>query len=111
MICLTLAPVLAGLVDILETPVEGADAATAAGLSGIRDTGGSLIAFRTAASHFSVRGRGVDRGRVAIPAKDDPAGFQSPSSGFQSRRRQIFEILTRGCPSVLAPRFAETHPA
>ena len=42
MICLTLAPVLAGLVDILETPVEGADAATAAGLSGIRDTGGEL---------------------------------------------------------------------
>jgi len=37
-------------VDMLETPLEGAGATAGAGLSGIRDTGGSLIALRTAAS-------------------------------------------------------------
>src|SRR6266571_1643132 len=47
---LTLAPADAGLLDMLETPVEGAGAAIAAGLSRIGDAAGSLIAFLIAAS-------------------------------------------------------------
>jgi hypothetical protein len=46
---LTLAPADAGLLDMRETPLGGAGAILA-GLSGIRDTGGSLIASRIAAS-------------------------------------------------------------
>ena len=66
-ICLTLAPALAGLVDMVETPVDGAAAGIAAGLSGIRDTGGSLIAFRIGGLEFSIGGRSIDRGRIADP--------------------------------------------